>query len=151
MRSASARTCRGARRANSCIWGIQCRHLTKIETGDVYKDEVQNQWNQDPCGAHYVEKAEPDTLEWFLEVERYRYDVYAPWMREIMEFDHHAGEKILEIGAGIGTDHAQFAKAGGIMHDLDLASGHLGAREAEFRAAWPEGLLPTWRRREHSL
>ena len=60
----------------------------------------------------------------------------APWMRETMEFDHHAGEKILEIGAGIGTDHAQFAKAGGIMHHLDLASGHLelAKRNFELRA-----------------
>src|SRR5215210_462214 len=106
--------------------------LSRIETGDVYKDEVQNQWNQDPCGGQYVEKAEPDTLEWFLEVERYRYDVYAPWMREVMEFDKHAGEKILEIGAGIGTDHAQFAKAGGIVHDLDLASGHLQLAQRNF-------------------
>jgi ubiquinone/menaquinone biosynthesis C-methylase UbiE len=105
---------------------------TKLETGDVYKDEVQNQWDQDPCGSHYVEEAQPDTLEWFLEVERYRYETYAPWMREVMEFDRHAGEKILEIGAGIGTDHAQFAKAGGIMHDLDLASGHLRLAQRNF-------------------
>src|SRR3954454_16648241 len=106
--------------------------LSRIETGDVYKDEVQRQWDRDPCGAQYVKKAEPDTLEWFLEVERYRYDVYAPWMREVMEFNRHPGEHILEIGAGIGTDHAQFAKAGGIMHDLDLAAGHLELAKRNF-------------------
>jgi ubiquinone/menaquinone biosynthesis C-methylase UbiE len=97
----------------------------RLSTGDAYKDEVQNQWNEDPCGAQYVKEAQPDTLEWFLEVERYRYDVYAPWMREVMEFDRHRGEKLLEIGAGIGTDHAQFAKGGALVHDLDLAGGHL--------------------------
>jgi ubiquinone/menaquinone biosynthesis C-methylase UbiE len=103
-----------------------------LETGDVYKDEVQRQWDQDPCGSHYVEKAAPDTLDWFLEVERYRYDVYAPWMREVMEFDRHGGERILEIGAGIGTDHAQYAKGGAIMHDLDLSSGHLALAQRNF-------------------
>jgi ubiquinone/menaquinone biosynthesis C-methylase UbiE len=106
--------------------------VVSAETGDFYKDQVQRQWDQDPCGSHYVEQAQPDTLEWFLEVERYRYDIYAPWMPKLMEFDRHAGECILEIGAGIGTDHAQFAKNGGIMHDLDLASGHLRLARRNF-------------------
>jgi ubiquinone/menaquinone biosynthesis C-methylase UbiE len=113
-----------------------------LETGDTYKDEVQRQWDRDPCGAQYVKEAQPDTLEWFLEVERYRYDVYAPWMREVMEFDRHAGEHILEIGAGIGTDHAQFAKAGGIMYDIDLASGHLALAKRNFEL---RGLRGTFR------
>jgi ubiquinone/menaquinone biosynthesis C-methylase UbiE len=113
-----------------------------LETGDTYKDEVQRQWDRDPCGAQYVKEAQPDTLEWFLEVERYRYDVYAPWMREVMEFDRHAGEHILEIGAGIGTDHAQFAKAGGIMYDIDLASGHLELAKRNFEL---RGLRGTFR------
>jgi ubiquinone/menaquinone biosynthesis C-methylase UbiE len=106
-----------------------------LQTGDAHKDEAQRQWDEDPCGSHYVERAAPDTLEWFLEVERYRYEVYAPWMLEVMEFDRHAGEAILEIGAGIGTDHAQFARHGGIMHDLDLSAGHLrlAARNFELR------------------
>jgi ubiquinone/menaquinone biosynthesis C-methylase UbiE len=105
---------------------------TSFETGDFYKDQVQRQWDQDPCGSQYVEKAQPDTLEWFLEVERYRYDLYAPWMRKLMEFDRHVGERILEIGAGIGTDHAQYAINGGIMYDLDLASGHLRLAQRNF-------------------
>jgi ubiquinone/menaquinone biosynthesis C-methylase UbiE len=112
------------------------------ETGDVYKDEVQRQWDRDPCGSHYVQSAQPDTLEWFLEVERYRYEVYAPWMADVMEFDRHAGESILEIGAGIGTDHAQFAKHGGIMHDLDLSAGHIKLAERNFEL---RGLRTTFR------
>jgi len=113
-----------------------------LETGDAYKDEVQRQWDRDPCGAHYVKEAQPDSLEWFLEVERYRYDIYAPWMREVMEFDRHPGEHILEIGAGIGTDHAQFAKAGGIMYDVDLAAGHLNLAKRNFEL---RGLQGTFR------
>jgi glycosyltransferase involved in cell wall biosynthesis/SAM-dependent methyltransferase len=106
-----------------------------VVTGDLYKDEVQRQWDNDPAGSHYVddaERAERHTLEWFLEVERYRYREYAPWMREIMEFDRHAGERLLEIGAGIGTDLAQYAKAGAIVTDLDLSSGHLDLAKENF-------------------
>jgi SAM-dependent methyltransferase len=42
-----------------------------------------------------------------------------------MEFDRHAGEDVLEIGGGMGTDLSQFAAAGARVTDLDLSSGHL--------------------------
>jgi len=103
-----------------------------VVTGDAYKDEVQRQWDNDPAGSHYVSGAEQHSLEWFLEVERYRYREYAPWMREVMEFDRHGGERVLEIGAGIGTDLAQFAKAGAIVTDLDLSAGHLELAKENF-------------------
>ncbi len=94
-------------------------------TGDAYKDEIQRQWNRDPAGAHYVKSAAHHTLEWFLEAERYRYEEYAPWMRETMEFAQHRGEDVLEIGGGMGTDLAQFAAHGARVTDLDLSLGHL--------------------------
>ena len=76
------------------------------------------------------------------EAERYRYGIDVPWMFDVMEFDRHAGEHILEIGAGMGTDHAQFAKAGGIMYDLDLSSGHLKLARRNFEL---RGLTSTFR------
>ena len=77
-----------------------------IATGDAYKDQVQRQWNHDPAGSHYVTVAPAHTQEWYLEAEHYRYGSYAPWMAETMEFDRHTGEKLLEIGGGMGTDLA---------------------------------------------
>ena len=56
------RSGRGIRRGRS--GGMS--EIAKLQTGDRYKDEVQNQWDQDACGSHYVEHAAPDTLEWFL-------------------------------------------------------------------------------------
>jgi ubiquinone/menaquinone biosynthesis C-methylase UbiE len=105
----------------------------KVVTGDEYKDEVQRQWDNDPAGSHYVKDAPQHTLEWFLEAEAYRYGEYAPWMRETMEFDRHAGEEVLEIGGGMGTDLAQFAKGGAHVTDLDLSSGHLELAKESFR------------------
>src|SRR5581483_5588066 len=96
-----------------------------IATGDYYKDEAQRQWDDDACGSHYAKATQPNTLEWYLEVERHRYGVYGPWMPKVMEFDQHRGKKLLEIGAGLGTDHVQFAKNGALTTDLDLSSGHL--------------------------
>jgi len=104
-----------------------------VETGDEYKDEVQRQWDNNPCGSHYAAGVPAHTYEWFLEVERYRYVEYAPWMAETMEFASHAGERVLEIGAGLGTDLAQFAKHGAIVTDVDLSSGHLNLARENFR------------------
>ena len=105
----------------------------KIKTNDAYKDEVQEQWDNNACGSHYAKEAQQHTLEWYLEVERYRYQDYAPWMHETMEFAKHGGKKLLEIGAGIGTDHAQFAKYGATTTDVDLSSGHLDLAQENFR------------------
>jgi ubiquinone/menaquinone biosynthesis C-methylase UbiE len=104
-----------------------------IETGDAYKDEVQNQWNNNPCGSQYVKDAPAHTLDWYLEAERYRYGEYAPWMHETMEFARHSGEQVLEIGAGLGTDLAQFALHGAHVTDLDLSAGHLAHAQENFR------------------
>jgi glycosyltransferase involved in cell wall biosynthesis/ubiquinone/menaquinone biosynthesis C-methylase UbiE len=105
----------------------------EFETGDAYKREVQNQWNNNPVGAETARSAQPHTLDWFLEVERHRYDVYAPWMPDVMEFASHHGEKVLEIGGGMGTDLAQFAKHGAIVTDVDLSAGHLQLAQENFR------------------
>jgi glycosyltransferase involved in cell wall biosynthesis/ubiquinone/menaquinone biosynthesis C-methylase UbiE len=105
----------------------------QAETGDAYKDQVQNQWNNNPVGSETAKGAQPHTLEWFLEVERYRHDVYAPWMPRVMEFAHHGGQQVLEVGGGTGTDLAQFARHGAIVTDVDLSLGHLQLAQENFR------------------
>ena len=111
----------------------------RVTTGDAYKDQVQNQWNQNPVGSQHAHASQPHTLDWFLEVERHRYEIYAPWMREVMEFTQHSGQDVLEIGGGIGTDLAQFAKNGARVSDIDLAAGHLQLAQENFRLRGLEG------------
>ena len=106
--------------------------LQRVRTGDQYKEEVQDQWNNNPVGSHYATENEPRTLDWYLEVERYRYAEYAPWMPKVMEYARHAGEKVLEIGGGLGTDLSQFARNGAIVTDVDLSAGHLGHAKENF-------------------
>lgn len=105
----------------------------RIETSDPYKDEVQKQWNNNPCGSHYIKHTTANTLEWFLEVERYRYDVYAPWIRKALEFANYDGRQVLEIGGGMGTDLCQFAQHGAFTTDIDLSAGHLELARENFR------------------
>ena len=110
-----------------------------ISTGDRYKDEVQNQWNKDACGSQYVKGADPNTLDWYKEVADYRYGQYAPWMPETMEFALHSGESVLEVGAGLGTDLAQFALHGARCTDLDLSAGHLAHAKRHFELRGLQG------------
>jgi glycosyltransferase involved in cell wall biosynthesis/ubiquinone/menaquinone biosynthesis C-methylase UbiE len=105
----------------------------RVETGDAYKDQVQHQWNNNPVGSETARTAQPGSLEWFLEVERYRYGSYAPWMPDVMEFAGHAGQQVLEVGGGMGTDLAQFARHGAIVTDVDLSEGHLQHARENFR------------------
>jgi SAM-dependent methyltransferase len=110
----------------------QAKQAASIETGDSYKDQVQNQWNRNPVGSQHARESQPHTLDWYLEVERHRYGVYAPWMPSVMEFAGHAGQRVLEVGGGMGTDLAQFAGNGAIVTDVDLSDVHLQIAQENF-------------------
>ncbi|MCE9590354.1 MAG: class I SAM-dependent methyltransferase [Planctomycetes bacterium] len=101
-------------------------------TAEMWKEEARRQWNVDHCGGERGDGAEKGSLEYFLKVERDRYGSYAPWMPKAIGYDKYGGKKVLEIGAGLGTDLAQFAKAGAIVTDFDLAEGHLNMAKRNF-------------------
>ncbi|MFQ5655029.1 MAG: methyltransferase domain-containing protein, partial [Planctomycetota bacterium] len=108
---------------------------------DRYKMQAQRQWDEDPCGSHYVRGVSSGTLEWYREVERHRYQEYAPWMPETMEFSRHGGEDVLEIGGGLGTDLCQFALHGARVTDVDLSAGHLAHAQRNFEVRGLKGLF----------
>jgi ubiquinone/menaquinone biosynthesis C-methylase UbiE len=84
------------------------------------KQSAREQWTHDPCGARYGQKYEFATREFFDEVERHRYEDYAPWMPSVMGFDQFAGKALLEVGCGMGTDLLQFARGGANCTGIDL-------------------------------
>jgi len=97
------------------------------------KLETQKQWTTDPCGANTAADFEPGTPAFFAKVESYRYDVYAPWMPEVLGFSSFRGQRVLEIGPGLGSDHARFARSGARMFAVDLTLRHLELTQRRFR------------------
>jgi ubiquinone/menaquinone biosynthesis C-methylase UbiE len=89
------------------------------------KRQTQKQWDGDPCGAVTVKGIAAETLEFYREARRHRYEVYAPWFRQEMRFEEWRGKDVLEIGVGIGSDHFSFANGGALMTALDLSREHL--------------------------
>src|SRR5436189_6174007 len=83
------------------------------------KQRAREQWSKDPAGAVYGESHEAGTREFFDAVERHRYTEYAPWMPEVMGFNEFAGQSLLEVGCGMGTDLPHFARGAARVAAVD--------------------------------
>lgn len=65
-----------------------------------------------PNHARPADGIEPFSLQWFLDVERARHCRHGRWMANTLEFNRHAGETLLALGTGLGTDWVQYAREG---------------------------------------
>ena len=90
-----------------------------MKSNNIYKQHVINQWTKNPIGEESTKYSE-GTKEFFDEIVKNRYEVYAPWMKGTFKFEQYKGKKVLEIGVGTGSDHLQFAKAGAILTGIDI-------------------------------
>jgi ubiquinone/menaquinone biosynthesis C-methylase UbiE len=103
------------------------------------KLRAREQWGQDPCGAEYDREHELGTCEFFDEVERYRYQEYAPWMPRLMEFEKFRGKRLLEVGCGMGTDLLQFARGGARCTGIDLTPRSVEITRHRFKLYGADG------------
>jgi len=58
------------------------------------------------------ERPEPFSLQWYLEIEHARHNRHGAWIPRLLEFAKHAGETVLALGDGLGTDWVQYASHG---------------------------------------
>jgi SAM-dependent methyltransferase len=89
------------------------------------KLEAQRQWTTAPCGTgDYLAGLEPESLAWFDEIRRSRYEVTDTWLPRTIDFGVARGKRLLEIGHGIGSDLLTFAEAGAEVHGIDITERH---------------------------
>ncbi|MDB5677585.1 class I SAM-dependent methyltransferase [Sphingomonas bacterium] len=79
--------------------------------------DVRDFWDAASCGEDLLLAEE--TVAGYAEqsAERYRLEPYIP---AFAGFAEAAGERVLEIGVGLGADHEQFARAGATLTGVDL-------------------------------
>jgi 2-polyprenyl-3-methyl-5-hydroxy-6-metoxy-1,4-benzoquinol methylase len=83
-------------------------------------EQVEEFWNRRPCNIRHSSRP-IGTREYFDEVDLRRYLV-EPHILRFAEFERWRGKRVLEIGCGIGTDTARFARAGAQVAAVDLST-----------------------------
>lgn len=101
------------------------------------KERVREFWQAHPCGTKFSD-AEMGTRRFFERIEQHRYE--KEWhIPAAAEFARAGGLKVLEIGCGLGTDGAQFAKAGADYVGVDLTEAAIELARSRFALAGLKG------------
>src|SRR5687767_3730873 len=105
--------------------------------GEELKERIRVFWEAHPCGTKFSD-AEIGTPEFFERVEAHRYE--KEWhIPAAADFTKTRGLHVLEIGCGMGTDGAQFAKAGANYTGIDLTDAAIELARKRFQVSGLKG------------
>src|ERR687883_989016 len=94
------------------------------------KERVRAFWQANPCGTKFTDAA-PGTRLFYERVEEHRYA--KEWhIPAAADFAAARGLRVLEIGCGLGTDGAQFARAGADYTGVDLTEAAVELARTNF-------------------
>lgn len=95
-------------------------------------DELKAYWQGRNIPQRWYSNKKPLTLQWFNDIAYKRYTTYYAYLTEDAEFREHAGEKVLEIGVGLGTDLIEYARSGAIAYGIDLGEEQINLTKMNF-------------------
>jgi SAM-dependent methyltransferase len=96
------------------------------------QERVREHWNRQPCDSE-LSAREPTSREFFLDVERQRYALQ-PHILECIAWLDWKGKRVLEVGAGVGTDARQLIRAGARYTGVNVDRGSAEATACALRA-----------------
>jgi ubiquinone/menaquinone biosynthesis C-methylase UbiE len=101
-----------------------------LENNFTLKDRVRVFWQENPCGTKFAD-APPGSRKFYELVEEHRYT--KEWhIPAAAGFSQSKNLNVLEVGCGLGTDGAQFAKAGAIYTGIDLTDAAVDLARRRF-------------------
>ena len=104
--------------------------LSTLDTNSELKERVRAFWQEHPCGTKFAD-AEPGSAKFYQLVEEHRYK--KEWhIPNAADFVDSKNLHVLEIGCGLGTDGAQFAKAGADYTGIDLTQAAIDLAKRRF-------------------
>jgi len=104
--------------------------LLMSESNAQLKDRVRDFWQKHPCGSKFAD-AQPGSRLFYELVEQHRYE--KEWhIPEAAGFAQTKNLRVLEVGCGLGTDGAQFAKAGADYTGIDLTQAAVDLARRRF-------------------
>lgn len=95
-------------------------------------ESVQEYWQGKNIPQQWYSSKDKLSVQWFNELSRKRFEEYYAYLSIDAEFAHHSGEKVLEVGTGIGTDLVEYAKNGAIASGIDLGSDQVELTKFNF-------------------
>jgi len=92
---------------------------------EVSKKSIQDFWTRNVPGWDIFSKLySPEQKEFYIEVDRHRYR-YDPYIVPLIDSFAKKGERVLEIGCGLGTDSRLIAGHGSYIVSLDLSPNNV--------------------------
>jgi len=100
------------------------------ENSSTLKERVRSFWQENPCGTKFAD-APPGSRRFYELVEEHRYT--KEWHIPVAaDFADAKDLAVLEVGCGLGTDGAQFAKAGARYTGIDLTDAAVELAKRRF-------------------
>jgi SAM-dependent methyltransferase len=100
-----------------------------VMDGVLAQELVREHWNRQPCDSE-LSSREPTSRDFYLDVEQQRYALQ-PHILECLSWIKWRGKRVLEVGAGVGTDARQLIGAGASYVGINVDRG---STEATARA-----------------